>query len=282
MNYCKIRNGSEKYVRKSMSEKLIAVGGTADIYDLGNGKVFKRFHEDKLDYCIENEIECTSSEVAVSLGAPKIYERVKDERGRGFIMEYVTGRSMLEEMFRLGAEFDIEKNAEEMAKLQYKISRFDGSMFPKGHDVMRERILQSGYLDDTMKSKLLKLLESLPQGTGVCHSDLHPGNIIVTKDGFRVIDWCDTMCDSPWLDVAWTLLIFESVSELPGVNTEELNKSRYAWKTCYRAAFERLAGKSDKELESWMAILAAVKLAEESKENHPWMMERIRRTIDGI
>ena len=66
------------------------------------------------------------------------------------------------------------------------------------------------------------------------------------------------------------------------MNTEELNKGRYAWKNYYRAAFERLAGKSDKELESWMAILAAVKLAEESKENHPWMMERIRRTIDGI
>lgn len=265
-----------------MSEKLIAVGGTADIYDLGNGKVFKRFHADKPDYCIENEIECASSEVAVSLGAPKIYERVNDERGRGFIMEYVAGQSMLEEMFRLGTGFDIEKNAEEMAKLQYRISRFDGRMFPKGHDVMRERILQSGYLDGATKSKLLQLLESLPKGTGVCHSDLHPGNIIMTGDGFRVIDWCDTMCDSPWLDVARTLLIFESVSEMPGVNIEDLNKSRYAWKTYYRAAFERLVGKSDEELDGWMAVLAAVKLAEESTENHPWMMERIRKAIDGI
>ncbi len=264
-----------------MSEKLIAVGGTADIYELENGKIFKRFHEDKSDYCIENEIECTSSEVAVSLGAPKIYERVSDERGRGFIMEYVAGQSMLEEMLRLGAGFDIEKNAEEMAKLQYKISKFDGSMFPKGHDVMGERIMRSGYLEDATKSKLLQLLESLPQGTGVCHSDLHPGNIIVTEDGFRVIDWCDTMCDSVWLDVARSLLIFESVSEMPGVNTEELNKSRYAWKTNYRAAFERLAGKSDRELEGWMAVLAAVKLAEENPVNHLWMMERIKRAIDG-
>lgn len=265
-----------------MPEKLLAVGGTADIYDIGDNKVFKRFHEDKSDWCIENELECTSSEVAVSLGAPKIYERVDDERGRGIIMEYVTGRSMLGEMFCLGTGFDIEKNAEEMAKLQYKISEFDGSRFPSGHDVMRDRILRSGYLDDATKAKLLKLLERLPQGKGVCHSDLHPGNIIVTENGFRVIDWCDTMCDSPWLDVARTLLIFESVSEMAGVNTEELNQSRYAWKTYYRAAFEGIAGKSEEELDGWMAIVAAAKLEEEDSVDHPWMMERIKRAIDGI
>lgn len=68
-----------------------------------------------------------------------------------------------------------------MTKLQYKISEFDGSRFPSGHDVMRDRILRSGYLDDATKAKLLKLLERLPQGKGVCHSDLHPGNIIVLR-----------------------------------------------------------------------------------------------------
>lgn len=281
MDYEKNQLKYEKLLQ-DVSKKLLAVGGTADIYDLGNGKVFKRFHEDKPEYCIENEIECTSSEVAVSLGAPKVYERVNDERGRGIIMEYVSGQSMLEEMFLKGTAFDIEKNAEEMAKLQYKINSFDGTMFPKGHDVMRERILQSGYLDDTTKAKLLKLLETLPQGNGVCHSDMHPGNIIVTENGFRVIDWCDTMCDSVWLDVARTLLIFESVSEMPGVNTEDLNKSRYAWKTYYRTAFEKIAGKSEEELEGWMAVVAAVRLAEERPENHPWMMGRIKRAVDGI
>lgn len=265
-----------------MPEKLIAVGGTANIYDIGEGKIFKRFHEDKSDWCIENEIECTSSEVAVSMGAPKIYERVNDERGRGIIMEYVTGQSMLERVMGNGTLLDIENNASEMAMLQYKISGFDGNMFPSGHDVMRDRILRSGYLDDTTKSKLLKLLESLPQGKGVCHSDLHPGNVIVTENGFRVIDWCDTMCDSIWLDVARTLLIFESVSEMPGVNPEVLKLSRYAWKTHYLEACENLAGKSGAELDGWLAVLAAVKLAEEDQVNHPWMMERIRRAISGI
>ena len=81
-------------------QKLIAKGGTADIYDLGNGTIFKCFHDDKNDYCIESEIQCTSSKVAIALGAPQILERVNDERGRGFIMENIRGQTMLEKKSR--------------------------------------------------------------------------------------------------------------------------------------------------------------------------------------
>jgi len=259
--------------------KLIAIGRTADIYDLGNGKVFKHFHEDKPDRCIDNEIECTSSIAAIRLGAPKIYGRVNDKRGRGIIMEYVVGQSMLDIMIQEGDGFHIEKNAEILANLQCKVSSFEGGMFPKGHEVMRERISRVSALDEDTKCKLIKLLESLPQGNSVCHTDIHPGNIIITEEGFRVIDWCDTMCDSPWLDVASTLLIFESVAEIPGLDSGDLNRSRCAWKKHYRAVYENLVGKSDEELEGWMAILAAVKLEKEDPINHPWMLELIRRGV---
>lgn len=259
--------------------KLIAIGGTADIYDIGSGKVFKCFHEDKPDNCIDEEIKCTSSTAAISLGAPKIYERVNDVRGRGIIMEYVNGQSMLDIMLQDGIRYDIEKNAEELAKLQCKVSCLDGENFPKGHEVMRRRISSVSCLDEDTKSKLIELLESLPPGNSVCHTDLHPGNVIITEDGFRLIDWCDTMCDSPWLDVARTLLIFESVTEIPGIDPVDLNKSRCAWKKHYRAAYEKLAGKSDEELEGWMAVLAAVKLEEEDPVNHPWMIQLIRKAV---
>jgi len=109
--------------------KLIAIGRTADIYDLGNGKVFKHFHEDKPDRCIDNEIECTSSIAAIRLGAPKIYGRVNDKRGRGIIMEYVVGQSMLDIMIQEGDGFHIEKNAEILANLQCKVSSFEGGCF---------------------------------------------------------------------------------------------------------------------------------------------------------
>lgn len=270
-------------VRKdSLEGKLIAIGGTADIYDIGNGKVFKRFHDNKPDYCIDNEIACTSSEVAICLGAPKIYERINDERGRGIIMEYVVGQSMLEVMLRDGADFDIEKNAGELAKIQFKVNGMDGGQFPKGHNVIHERIVKAKCLDEDTKSKFIKLLHSLPQGNGVCHTDIHPGNVIISENGFRLIDWCDTMCDSAWFDVARTLLIFESVTEIPGVNQEDLSRSLCAWKKYYRTAYEKLAGKSEEELETWMAIAAVTKLEEVDEINYPWMLDLIQKTVHKI
>ena len=258
-------------------QKLIAKGGTADIYDLGNGTIFKCFHDDKNDYCIESEIQCTSSKVAIALGAPQILERVNDERGRGFIMENIRGQTMLEKMFVQGADFDIKENAQIMAQLQYKISEFEGKDFPSGHDVMKERILQSSFLDDAEKNYVLKILDSLPQGTSVCHSDLHPANIIITEsEEYRVIDWCDTMCDSPLLDVARTLLIYKSVAPMPGTNLEDLNKSRGTWYYFYKSAWENLAGTSENELNKWLAVLAAVKLAESDSADHQWMKELMR------
>ena len=139
-----------------MYSKLIAKGGTANIYDIGGGKIFKSFHDNKHDYCIENEIECTCSEVAISLGAPKIYERVNDDRGRGFVMEYISGKSMLDVLLEYGADCDIEKIAVNLAELRYGMNRFDGSMFPKGHDVMRDRISKSNCIDKDTKEKLFQ------------------------------------------------------------------------------------------------------------------------------
>ena len=62
-----------------------------------------------------------------------------------------------------GSDFDIKENAQIMAQLQYKISKFEGKDFPSGHDVMKERILQSSFLDEEEKNHVLKILDSLPQ-----------------------------------------------------------------------------------------------------------------------
>ena len=36
---------------------------------------------------------------------------------------------------------------------------------------------------------VLALIDRLPPGDGLCHCDLHGGNVIMTADGPRLIDW---------------------------------------------------------------------------------------------
>ena len=48
---------------------------------------------------------------------------------------------------------------------------------------------------------VLALLESLPPGDGLCHGDVHPGNVIMTAEGPRLIDWTWTRRAGPALDL---------------------------------------------------------------------------------
>jgi hypothetical protein len=49
--------------------------------------------------------------------------------------------------------------------------------------------LRHGTLPPHIAAGILSLIERLPPEHGLCHSDVHPGNVIMTADGPRLIDW---------------------------------------------------------------------------------------------
>jgi Ser/Thr protein kinase RdoA (MazF antagonist) len=49
--------------------------------------------------------------------------------------------------------------------------------------------LSGGMLPEHIATGILTLIERLAPGDGLCHGDLHPGNVIMTADGPRLIDW---------------------------------------------------------------------------------------------
>ena len=49
--------------------------------------------------------------------------------------------------------------------------------------------LSGGMLPKHIATGILALIERLAPGDGLCHGDLHPGNVIMTADGPRLIDW---------------------------------------------------------------------------------------------
>ena len=62
---------------------------------------------------------------------------------------------------------------------------------------------------------VLALIERLAPGTGLCHADFHPGNVIMTADGPRLIDWAGTVRVPAAYDLAIChLLLSELVSEI--------------------------------------------------------------------
>lgn len=55
-------------------------------------------------------------------------------------------------------------------------------------DTLRYNIAGAPLLSDEEKSLILNYLETLPEGTHLCHGDFHPGNVLMDEQ-LWVIDW---------------------------------------------------------------------------------------------
>jgi Ser/Thr protein kinase RdoA (MazF antagonist) len=49
---------------------------------------------------------------------------------------------------------------------------------------------------------ILTLIDRLPPSGGLCHCDLHPGNVIMTADGPKLVDWIGAVRAHGALDLA--------------------------------------------------------------------------------
>ena len=86
---------------------------------------------------------------------------------------------------------------------------------------------------------ILTLIERLPPGDGLCHADLHPGNVIMTADGPRLIDWTGAVRAGAALDIACAHVLLSELA--PEDDDPELPRAINA---AVQSEYARLAGMS--------------------------------------
>jgi Ser/Thr protein kinase RdoA (MazF antagonist) len=115
-------------------------------------------------------------------------------------------------------------------------------------------------------ASLAAALDLLPVRTGtprLCHGDLHPSNVIVSRDGPVLVDWFDASRGDRVADVArssLTLLAHGAAtpSHLPGSDSGTLAVLTQAYLSRLRESLDI----SRALLARWQAISAAARLAE--------------------
>lgn len=254
--------------------RWVASGATAELYETDDGRLFKQFHPGCRPGSIDNEYNCTLFARHLGLGAPKVYERANDHRGNGFIMEYIHGSSLLDTM--LSDREALPVYMEKWVALQKELSSHSGEGLPAAHSVLAERLQRSRLLLDVEKAGLLRLLDRLPRGTRVCHTDLHPGNIMITDTDWRIIDWCDLMQASPAADVARVMLILLDDAVPDRLSREAVTYFRSAGRPLYLREVDAQMHLSQEEIRGWMAILAGVKLDGEPKGRDSFLLPILR------
>lgn len=160
---------------------LIGRGRRADVYDLGQGRVLRRYREEPRD--VTREAEVMTHARAHGVPVPQVFDAIGTT---DLVMEAVSGPTMLSDLAR--RPWRLVANARTLAHL---------------HDAVHA------------VEPLSWLRKPFGSGGRLLHMDLHPENVVMTKAGPVVIDWEGAAQGPPEADaaLAWVLIRF---SQIPG------------------------------------------------------------------
>jgi Ser/Thr protein kinase RdoA (MazF antagonist) len=198
----------------SLGEK-IGEGAMADIHAWAPGQVLKLCKPGVRWRSGWHEARMTRAAYAAGLPAPEVLDEVTLEGRFGMVLPRLDGPTLLQ-LSRTGA-MTPEQTGAILAPLYISVHKT-----PPPPDVLSLRDwmgaalpLSGRRLPKHIATGVLTLIERLPLGDGLCHGDLLPGNVIMTAEGPRIIDWAGTMRAPAGLDLGCChVLLSELVPEV--------------------------------------------------------------------
>jgi aminoglycoside phosphotransferase (APT) family kinase protein len=165
---------------------LVGAGRNADVYDVGGGRVLRRYRDGRDAAAVDREAQVMAHARAHGVPVPEVFEVA----GSDIVMERVTGPTMLDVLGR--RPWTLRGQARLLARLHETVHQ--APPLPG----MRT----AGAGED-------------PDGQVLLHRDLHPMNVILTSGGPVIIDWEGAARGPAMYDVAWSWAILAS-SEVQG------------------------------------------------------------------
>jgi hypothetical protein len=227
----------------SLGEK-VGEGVFADVHAWASGQVVKLFKVCVPSWIGPHEARMTRAVFAAGGPAPEVLDEVTWEERYGVVLPRFDGAT-LGQLLRRGAATE-EQAGTIVATLATSLHKIPGPTdIPSLHDFMVRALGISGdRLPRHIVTGILALIERLSPGEGLCHSDLHPGNVIMTADGPRLIDWTGAVRAPPAFDLACTHVV---LSEFAPTTSDNPARPR-AVNVAAQSEYARLAGMPVAEL----------------------------------
>jgi len=232
----------------SLGEK-IGEGAFADVHAWAPGQVLKLFKPGFPRRHAWWEARMTRAVAAAGAPAPEVFDEVTLEGRFGVVLQRLDGPT-LRQLSRSGA-LTREQTGAILATLAISVHRT-----PPPPDVLflRDTIagelrVSGGALPEHIAAGVLALTGRLAPGDGLCHGDLHPGNVIITADGPRLIDWGGATRAPAGLDLACCHVI---LTEIAPETADDPERPR-AVNAATQSEYARLAGISPAALTAAMA-----------------------------
>ena len=246
--------------------RLIAPGRTSDVYEFGPDSVVKVSRPWVPTTWAATEAAITAVVHRHGLPTPAVRGVAVIEGRESAVFERVDGPTMWQQV--RDGDRCVEFGAAELAEIQLEIH--DAGVvagLPRLADRIGEKIDAASLLAPTERDEAHRLVDSLPEGSAICHGDLHPGNVLMSRRGPIVIDWFDAAVGSPVADFVRSSLLVRprpggaEVFHLPGSSPEVLGRFHHHY-------VERMLDDLDVDrLEArwWEAVLAVSRLSEHAE-----------------
>lgn len=183
----------------------IAAGRTAEVFAVGDAEVLKLLRPGFDSQMLSTEYAKTAAIGAESGLAPGVSGFVEVDGRPGIVFERIDGDSMLDSLLSNPESSGGEAVA--FADLHSDVLAVSAaSDLPNVKDFMAHKI-DNADLPASQRTIAKDRMARLPDGDATLHGDFHPGNILVTADGPRVIDWGEASHGDPAADVARTMLL---------------------------------------------------------------------------
>ncbi|HEX3714884.1 MAG TPA: aminoglycoside phosphotransferase family protein [Trebonia sp.] len=199
---------------------LVGSGRNADVYDIGDGRVLRRYRDGRDPAQVAAEAAVMGHARASGVPVPEVF----DVSGADIVMSRAAGPTMLDVLGR--RPWRAASYARLLARLHGLVHQVPAAGLP---GPVRPFPWEMPAVSDP---------------DVLLHRDLHPANVILTAAGPVIIDWEGATCGPAIADVAmtWVIIGFSDVPPTPLVGAVVGGVQQY-----FTRAFVRAAGPLDDE-----------------------------------
>lgn len=251
--------------RSTSIEELerVGAGRQAEIYVWAGNGVLKLFRRREDWATAREEAAVMYALEATDIPMPRILGTVSIEQRPGIVMERLDGPDQLSLLGR--KPWSIWRVSTNLARLHAQLhSTVAPEQLPPLRATVKDEIARSDEVPSDCKRLAFDALDHLPDGARVCHWDFHPGNVIETIEGPKVIDWTSARHGDALADVARTLLILRGGAlppEAPFLVRRLTAIGRAVLSRRYLHEYRRLRPFRDSDLKLWGVVSAASRLS---------------------
>lgn len=239
----------------------------------------------------------------MGLPVPRAYDLVEAHGRAGILLERVSGNSVLDRLVEeVVAQvhtpthththshshgYELTRALKDFRLLARMLARIHGQTadyLRSQRDDIRDRLQRVDDLTAAEKSKILAILDSLPEKNQLCHGDPHPGNLLIHGERATMIDWMDATLGSPEAEVADLVVLVRYSSLPPGLPpgvAERISSTREPIVQEFLEEYERLTGTRREAVDAWIAPMAARRLTMGilGPEDKQMLLTEIRRRL---